>query len=155
MSSQKNYREKFIRAFRIALAQKGWTQAQLAQHINKTPQYISVLMVGKRNPKEELQIEIAQAFGYNLDDFIKLGDKGGESPVPGILPDREKELLKKIEALSDLVVDLERQLKEANKAPEKIIRGFQLSKDEHEALKRGYLNISVVPAVPGGELETE
>jgi len=93
------------------LARKGWTQAQLARNINKTPQYISALMVGKRNPKETLQAQIAQALGYDLDDLIKLED--GEASAPGIPPDREKELLKKIEALSDLVVDLERRLKEA------------------------------------------
>ena len=149
MSISKTYREKFVRAFRLALAKKGWTQAQLAQNINKTPQYISALMVGKRNPKEELQIQIARALGYSLDDFIKLD--GGE--VPGI--SREKELLIKIEALSDLVVDLQRQLKEADNAPEtqaqKIIRGFEVLTQ-----KKGYLNISVVPAVlSGGGLEKE
>ena len=154
MSSLKNFREQFVRAVRIALAQKRWTQAQLAQHINKTPQYFSALMVGKRNPKEELQIKIAQALGYNLNDFIKLGNKESTVSALGIQPDREKELLKKIEALSGLVVDLERQLKKADNTPEtrekEFFRELMSLKKEIAALKKGSPNIS---AVLGGELE--
>ena len=156
MSSLKKYREKFVQAIKIALAQKGWTQLQLAQRINITPQYISALMVGKRNPKEELQIKIAQALDYDLDDFIKLNEKDGNFSAPEISPDREKELLKKIESLSDLVVNLKRQLKEADDAPEarakKIIRELRALKKEIELLKKGSSNFSAALAVLGGEL---
>ena len=135
MSSAKKYQEKFVQAVRIALAQKGWTQMQLSQTINTTPQYISALMVGKRNPKEELQAKIAHALGGGtLDDFIKLADRDGEGTAPALSPDREQELLKKIEALSDLVVDLARRLKEAENTPEarpkEIIRELRVLKEE-------------------------
>jgi hypothetical protein len=89
-----------------------------------------------------------------LNDFIKLGNKESTVSAPGIPPDREKELLKKIEALSGLVVDLERQLKKADNTPEtrekEFFRELMSLKKEIAALKKGSPNISVVL---GGELE--
>jgi transcriptional regulator with XRE-family HTH domain len=57
-----------VRALRLA---KGWTQEQFAERSGFSPQYISGLESGRRNPTIVSLFELAQALGTSPDALLR------------------------------------------------------------------------------------
>lgn len=86
-----------VRAFREALdycyKNRGWAQKHLADHSGLAQSTISALLNRKAGKRQETQTKIANAFGYDLVDFLALGrrilsgdDRPDVPPPAGLAP---------------------------------------------------------------------
>ncbi|MCP4746434.1 MAG: hypothetical protein GY874_09885 [Desulfobacteraceae bacterium] len=70
----KENKSPFHAALNYSLKKWGWgAQSRLAKKINKKQQYISSIQKGLNDGAEKTRREIAAAFGYDYEDFLKLG----------------------------------------------------------------------------------
>ena len=81
----------FSVALRYFLENSEWTEETLAAEIGFSQGYINALRNGKREGKENVRVKIAQAFGFDYFDFLKLGQKlKGFGKEPKIRDDRDQ-----------------------------------------------------------------
>ncbi len=62
------------KSFRIALAKKGSTQADMAAVIGVTPATLSLILNREVIPSTRIQ-QMADIFGMKVSEFIKLGEE--------------------------------------------------------------------------------
>ncbi len=62
------------KSIKLALIEKGMTQAQLAAKVESKPAYISNLATGRANLQGEMLKKVAAAFDMKVSDFVKLGE---------------------------------------------------------------------------------
>ena len=57
-------------ALRVLRAERGWSQADLAEHLGVSRQTINALEVGKYDPSLPLAFKIARVFGRSIHDIF-------------------------------------------------------------------------------------
>lgn len=62
------------KSIKLALIEKGMTQAQLATKVESKPAYISNLATGRSNLQGEMLKKVAAAFDMKVSDFVRLGE---------------------------------------------------------------------------------
>lgn len=77
-----------------ALREHGWlkvSQKELSKDLGYTPTHISQVFVGKRTPSIDLMEKMSIAFGFNVEDIVRIGrsilDGKGFMPFIGQLDD--------------------------------------------------------------------
>lgn len=80
-----------------AMRRRGWSQEQLALRSGLSQQHISQIINGRRRPRFDLMISLAQALGLSLDELA------GLPPRPGVdtLSAEERELVAAYRALGE------------------------------------------------------
>jgi putative transcriptional regulator len=56
---------------RVLRAEKGWSQAELAERLNVARQSINAIETGKADPSLPLGMRIAKVFGAKVEDIFK------------------------------------------------------------------------------------
>lgn len=55
---------------RVLRAERGWSQAELAEHLSVSRQTVNALEVGKYDPSLPLAFKIARLFGRSIHDVF-------------------------------------------------------------------------------------
>jgi putative transcriptional regulator len=65
---------------RVLRAEQGWTQADLAEHLQVSRQTVNAVETGKYEPSLGLAFKIARLFGKRIEDiFEPIADDGSTS----------------------------------------------------------------------------
>ncbi len=64
-------------SLRLLRAERGWSQAELAEHLNVSRQTVNALEVGKYDPSLQLAFKISDLFGGSIHDIFF--NDGGEN----------------------------------------------------------------------------
>ncbi len=62
------------KSIKLALIERGMTQAQLSAKVGSKPAYISNLATGRANLQGEMLKKVAAAFDMKVSDFVRLGE---------------------------------------------------------------------------------
>jgi putative transcriptional regulator len=69
-------------ALRVLRAERGWSQAELAKHLDVSRQTVNALEVGKYDPSLELAFKISDLFERSIHDIF-FNDAGGNAQSSG------------------------------------------------------------------------
>ena len=59
---------------KVLRAERDWSQAELAEHLNVSRQTVNALEVGKYSPSLILAFKIARLFNLRIEDIFSPGD---------------------------------------------------------------------------------
>jgi len=65
---------------RVLRAEKGWSQAELAERLGVARQSVNAIETGKFDPSLPLAFRIARLFGQPVEAIFEDADDGGQRP---------------------------------------------------------------------------
>lgn len=60
---------------RVLRAERGWSQAELAGHLDVSRQAVNAIETGKYDPSLPLAFKVARLFGQSIEDIFLDGEK--------------------------------------------------------------------------------
>lgn len=60
---------------RVLRAERGWSQAELASHLDVSRQAVNAIETGKYDPSLPLAFKVARLFGLSIEDIFLDGKK--------------------------------------------------------------------------------
>lgn len=60
---------------RVLRAERGWSQAELASHLDVSRQAVNAIETGKYDPSLPLAFKVARLFGQSIEDIFLDGEK--------------------------------------------------------------------------------
>ena len=60
---------------RVLRAERGWSQSELASHLDVSRQAVNAIETGKYDPSLPLAFKVARLFGQSIEDIFLDGEK--------------------------------------------------------------------------------